>query len=251
MPQHIHYVEPYAGGLSVLLAKPPSWVSEVVNDVDKDLTNFWKVLQGRRTFEDFKHLCWATPFSEAEWNDADLEFKEWPVPDPKASDRVVRAWRFFIHCRMSLAGRRKSFAPLSKTRVRRGMNEQASAWLSAIDGLAEVHARLRLVAVRCADALDVIQQEDTKGTLYYLDPPYLQETRAAPDVYRHECDRKHHEELLTLVREVQGKVMLSGYDSPLYAERLEGWTKHTFDLPNNAAGGDSKRRMEECLWCNF
>jgi D12 class N6 adenine-specific DNA methyltransferase len=33
MPAHVHYVEPFAGGLSVLLAKDPAGVSEVVNDI--------------------------------------------------------------------------------------------------------------------------------------------------------------------------------------------------------------------------
>src|SRR5215467_10397855 len=51
MPPHTHYVEPFAGGLAVLLAKDPEGVSEVVNDLDQDLTNFWRVLQGAETFD--------------------------------------------------------------------------------------------------------------------------------------------------------------------------------------------------------
>jgi DNA adenine methylase len=62
---------------------------------------------------------------------------------------------------------------------------------------------------------------------------------------------RDHEELLDTGRQLKGKVMISGYDCPLYAEQLSGWTRHEFDLPNNAAGGASKRRMTECLWCNF
>jgi DNA adenine methylase len=50
---------------------------------------------------------------------------------------------------------------------------------------------------------------------------------------------------------VEGKVMLSGYPSALYDAALEGWSRHTLDLPNNAAGGKSKRRMTKVLWCNF
>ena len=46
MPPHTHFVEPFAGGLSVLLAKSPDGVSEVVNDQNSDLTNFWDVLKG-------------------------------------------------------------------------------------------------------------------------------------------------------------------------------------------------------------
>ena len=49
MPAHTHFVEPYAGGLAVLLAKDPEGVSEVVNDLDGNITNFWQVLLPRRS----------------------------------------------------------------------------------------------------------------------------------------------------------------------------------------------------------
>jgi DNA adenine methylase len=241
MPAHTHYVEPYAGGLSVLLAKDPEGVSEVVNDIDGRLTNFWKVLQGDDTFDRFRRTLAAVPFSEAEWEAAILE----------DGDAVERAVRFFIHCRQSLAGRMDSFAPLRRTRTRRGMNEQASAWLNAVDGLAEVHARLRRVAILNRDALDVIRQQDGPGTLYYLDPPYLTETRAAGDVYAHEMTADQHARLLDTIRECEGRVMLSGYRSEMYDRRLSGWTRHEFELPNQAAGGKKKRTMTECLWTNY
>src|SRR5438046_2238485 len=70
MPAHVHYVEPYAGGLAVLLAKNPQGVSEVVNDLDGELTNFWRVLQSRETFERFQRIVQAIPFSEVEWDES-------------------------------------------------------------------------------------------------------------------------------------------------------------------------------------
>ena len=60
-----------------------------------------------------------------------------------------------------------------------------------------------------------------------------------------------HGELLDAVLACEGRVMLSGYPSELYDRRLRGWTRHTFPIPNHAAGGASKRRMAECVWCNF
>src|SRR6476660_8303093 len=70
MPPHLHYVEPFAGGLSVLLAKDPEGVSEVVNDIDKHVANFWQVISATHTFEAFKRIVEATPFSEADWRTA-------------------------------------------------------------------------------------------------------------------------------------------------------------------------------------
>src|SRR5262249_13672849 len=158
---------------------------------------------------------------------------------------------FFVRCRQSLAGRLDTFAPLSRTRIRRGVNEQASAWLAAVDGLTAVHNRLRAVAILNRDGLDVIRQQDGPGTLFYLDPPYLPEPRTAPDVYRHELTPEAHVELITLVKRCKGKVVVSGYPNALYDREVASWTRYDFDLPNHAASGGRKRRMVECVWCNF
>ena len=49
-----------------------------------------------------------------------------------------------------------------------------------------------------------------------------------------------HRELLATLLECKGKVMLSGYPSTLYDSTLKNWTRHTFELPNNAAGGETE-----------
>jgi DNA adenine methylase len=242
MPPHTHYVEPYFGGGSVLLAKDPEGVSEVVNDLDGSLTNFWRVLQQDASFNKFRQRLEAVPLSETEWQDA----ARGPSSDP-----VEAAVQFFVHCRQSLAGRMDSFTPLSRTRTRRGMNEQASAWLTAVEGLAAVHARLKRVAILNRDALDAIRDQDGPDTLFYLDPPYLRETRSRGEVYTHEMSDTQHAELLDVVRQCEGRVMLSGYPSELYDRRLRNWTRHEFAVPNHAAGGNQKRRMTEIVWCNF
>jgi DNA adenine methylase len=63
LPPHEHYVEPYAGGLSVLLAKQPSRM-ETVNDLDGELMTFWRVLRDRPT--ELLRACMLTPHSRAE-----------------------------------------------------------------------------------------------------------------------------------------------------------------------------------------
>jgi DNA adenine methylase len=103
----------------------------------------------------------------------------------------------------------------------------------------------------CRPAIEVIRQQDGPRTLFYLDPPYEHETRAARDVYSFEMTNADHRELLALLQTVQGKVMLSGYSCSWYDAALADWTRHTFDLPNNAAGGKQKDRETEVLWCNF
>jgi DNA adenine methylase len=143
------------------------------------------------------------------------------------------------------------FTALTRTRLRREMNGNVSEWIGCVDGLPAVHARLRRVVIENMDALELIRREDTAGTLFYCDPPYLHETRTATDVYDHEMTLEQHQAFLGVVMACKGKVMISGYAHELYDKALGGWWRHTFDLPNNAAGGGAKRRMTEVLWCNF
>lgn len=252
MPPHQHYVEPYFGGGSVLLAKDPEGISEVANDLDGLLTNFWRVLQSEALFAQFERIVQAIPFSEQEWEKAAYALRQARLVWPDFS--LQAAVDFFVYCRQSMSGRMQCFAPLTKKRLRRGMNEQASAWLSAVEQLPEVHARLQRVVILSHDALDVIREQDSPQTLFYLDPPYLPETRNGHTQGDYACEMtvQQHTLLLSALVELKGHWMLSGYPSLLYDSFFKDYKHvlHTFDLPNNAASG-AKRRMTECLWCSF
>ena len=131
------------------------------------------------------------------------------------------------------------------------MNGNVSEWLSAVDGLPDVHARLSRVLIENMPAIHMIRREDAPETLFYCDPPYLHETRQATTAYAFEMTESDHQELLDVICQCKGKVMLSGYPSELYDRKLADWTRYTFDLPNHAANGKEKRRETEVLWCNF
>ena len=259
-PEHIHYVEPFFGGGAVLFAKPVEWVEghgEVVNDLNRELINFWGVLQDRLAFERMARILQATPFSQDEFDSAVTASKQreelFDGRIPGGVDRAARAVDFFIRCRQSMSGRFDSFAPLTRNRTRGGMNEQASAWLSAIDKLPEVHARLKRVVILNSDALDVIRQQDGPNTLFYLDPPYLHETRTTTGEYQHEMTVEQHGELLKLLGTIKGKFLLSGYPSGLYEMAAEhhGWHFASREIDNKSGKGESKQSREECLWWNY
>lgn len=244
---YVHFCEPYAGGLSVLLANDPEGISEVANDLNGELTNFWCVLQSESSFGRFVRRVQATPFSEAEYHEAGV------ASVCRDNDPAEAAWSFFVRCRQSLAGRMKGFTGVTRTRTRRGMNNEVSAWLSAVEGLPAVHERLKRVLILNRDALEVIRKEDGPRTLFYLDPPYLHSTRATTGEYAHEMDETQHAELLSALAVLKGRFLLSGYRSDLYdaAAAASGWRRTDIDIANHAAGGASKRRMVECVWRNF
>lgn len=257
MPPHLHYVEPFGGGLAVLLNKDPfdprhqfgstnleMGTSEVVNDQHGSLQNFWHVLQHEDSFNQFSNRLEATPFSE-------IEFAEAVDHEPQLPLDVEAAVRFFVRCRQSRTGAFKDFTSISRNRTRRRMNEQASAWWTAVDGLAAVHDRLKRVVILCRDAIDVIRQQNGAKTLFYLDPPYVHSARASTGQYACEMSDTGHERLLEAILQCEAKVMLSGYPNPLYDNRLSQWNRRDFPIDNKAAGGKTKRIMTESVWCNF
>lgn len=242
-PGWVHYVEPYFGGGQVLFANDPEGISEVANDLNCALTNFWKVLQDRQAFESFQRLIEATPFSDHEYQ----------MPQPGFLTTVEKAVRFFVRCRQSLAGRMKGFSGVTTTRSRRGMNNEVSAWLTAIEGLPAVHARLKRVLIINRPALEVIAKHDGPQTLFYLDPPYLHSTRVTTGEYAHEMTTEQHHELLELLTKIKGRFILSGYPSPLYHRfRIDNnWGCVDFDIANHSSGAKEKKRQVERLWMNY
>ncbi len=239
---YTHYCEPYAGGLAVLLDSDGEGISEAVNDIHEELANFWSVLI--TDGDEFIRAASLIPLSQKIWENSFLKCGE--------RSRIDRALSFFVRYRQSRQGIGKDYCTPTK-RVRRGMNENVSAWLSAVDGLREACERLRRVEVCCMEATDFIVRYDHKYALFYLDPPYMKSTRSAKDVYDYEMEYDDHLKLLKTLSMIEGRFLLSGYESKLYSELAEefGWVKVSLDIDNKASGSAVKEKKTECLWMNY
>lgn len=165
-PPHLHYVEPYAGGLSVLLAKPPSMV-ETVNDLDRHLMTFWRVLRDQP--EDLMRACALTPHSRAELDlcrhpmtgldDLEVARRVWSqLAQGRSGRRTRTGWRFYVDGDTTA-----------------GMDTYLRGYVERMPPAA---ARLASVQLECKPALDVIALYGREpSTLLYVDPPYLSSTR--------------------------------------------------------------------------
>ena len=104
-----------------------------------------------------------------------------------------------------------------------------SVWLSCIDRLPEVVERLRDTQILCGDWQRAVECTDTPDCLHYLDPPYVPKTRKENGGgYAHEMTEGDHLGLVEylLSGAVQGKVVLSGYASEVYAPlEAAGWQR--------------------------
>lgn len=254
MRPHTRYAEPYFGGGAVLFCKAPDGVSEFVNDINADITNFWVVLQQTEAFERFRRRLEATPLSEWEFRAAS---EAMTAAFSGGEPNVERAVHFFIRCRMSRQALHRDYCTPT-SRLRRQMNENVSAWLSSVEGLADVHQRLRCVEIRNTRATDFIRQLDSPSTLFYCDPTYLHEDidgrriRSVTDAYAFEMTLEDHVELLKLLSDIRGTFLLSGYPSKLYESYRDrhGWDRIDIAIDNKASAKKSKEKVTESIWSN-
>jgi DNA adenine methylase len=94
------------------------------------------------------------------------------------------------------------------------------------------------------------QVSDGSDTLFYLDPPYVYQTRTARDAYQYEMDDQQHARLIEAIFSCRGKVVISGYANKLYDHALRGWERHEIDMPNHSSQSKCKQRRIEILWLN-
>lgn len=238
LPKHDHYVEPFAGGLSVLLAKRPS-MCETVNDIDGELMTFWRVLRDQPA--DLERACALTPHSRAEFETAadrpaylaDLEVarRVWVrLTQGRAYGMLPTGWRHHVDPN--------------------GTTASLPAYLSGYVGrMPAAAARLQGVSLEARPALDIIQRYGRcSDVLLYVDPPYVQSTRSGGSRYRFDMTEADHVDLVAALLDCTATVVLSGYESGLYTDRLGDWRRT--EIQAGTGQGSIWKDRTEVLWSN-
>lgn len=244
IPKHRIYVEVFGGSAALLFSKIPSEI-EVYNDINSNVVNFFRVLRDPEKMAKLQFLLSLTPYSREEFYNSKDKLKI-------CQDDIERAYYFFIVNRMSFSGYNQTWS-YTITKSGRGMSEVISRYLSVIDLLPEFCNRLKRVQIDNDDFRKIIKKYDTENTFFYLDPPYLPETRKGGE-YQYEMTKQDHEDLLDLLLNIKGKAILSGYDNELYKQlEIAKWTKLSYQTFLWASSVKNKKRDKrlECLWLNY
>jgi DNA adenine methylase len=245
LPPHDTYVEPFGGGASILLRKERARKAEIYNDLDETLVRLFKVLQDPDKSLRLLELLRLTPYARKEF--------DWAYRPTK--DDVEGARRTLVRSWMGYGS--DGTAGVYKTGFRSIVNHAgktpAGEWVNYCATLPATIERLQGVNIECRDAFKVAKQYDTPETLFYFDPPYLPETRSVGNrrrgagyhVYQHELTTEDHVRLLDFLEGLQGMVILSGYPSALYEQRLAKWKRHS-----RKAYADGAMPRTEVVWIN-
>lgn len=232
-PEHRIYVEPFGGGAGVLLRKERSY-AEVYNDINDEIVNVFRQL--RDNGEELKRRLTLTPFARKEFEEAYLA----------PTDQIDAARKTVIKSFMSFGSDAIFRYGGFRSNTKRNGTIPAHDWRNYADALDALIKRLRGVVIECRDYKQIIPVHDTPNTLFYVDPPYLFSTRGDNKRYANEMSDDEHVELAGVLKTLKGKVVLSGYPSPLYDELYGGWIK-----TEREAMADGARLRTEVLWRNF
>ena len=240
-PPHRVYVEPFGGGGSVLLRKPPIH-SEVYNDRFDEVVNVFRVLRDPAMAAELKRLVDLTPFARSEFQETYVAVED---PVDRARRTIARSFMGF-----GSASIIKTHSTGFRANSKRSGTPPALDWFNWPEQIEAFTARLRRVVVENKDALDVVAQQDGPDTLIYADPPYPHDTRGNANgvrqKYAFEMSDDDHRAMAAVLREVEGMVVLSGYPCDLYDRELfPDWERH-----QKVHMADGARERVEVLWLN-
>lgn len=232
IPEHTLYCEPFLGGGAVFFKKAGSKV-EILNDTNRELINFYRVVQ-----HDFTSLEKEIRIS---LHARDLHRKAHVIyENPDMFSELKRAWAVWVLSSQSFASKLDDVWGYDRT-----CNTTTKKINNKRDGFTEDYAiRLQNVQLECADALYVIRTRDSDGSFFYCDPPYFNSDMGHYDGY----SKDDFEALLKQLAGIQGKFLLSSYPSDILSEYTKAhcWNTRIYEqgVSINAKSGYLKRKWE-------
>ena len=231
IPEHRLYCEPFLGGAAVFFAKPLSKL-EIINDINGELINFYWVM--KHNFEELQKEVEVTLHSRKLYMQAKVVYN-----NPDMFSPVKRAWAVWVLANMAFGsnlntsfgyGKKSNKYPVGITNKRNNFNTACKE-------------RLEKVTIECREAITVINNYDSAGSFFYIDPPYV----GAEQGHYKGYTQAEFDVLLQTLKELKGKFILSSYRNEIlkdYALR-NGWHSVEFKMPSSMTVRDGKKVKEK------
>jgi len=215
-PRHRCYCEVFAGGAALYFLKPPSEV-EVINDINGDVVNLYRVVQNH--LEEFvRQFKWALSSREL--------FKWLQDTPPETLTDIQRAARFYYLQQQAFGGKvagqtwgtATTAPPVNLLRI----EEQLSS----------AHLRLTSTYIERRPWRHILATYDRSHTFFYLDPPYWE-----TEGYGVEFGFEQYEQMAAALAGLKGKALVSLNDHPDIRRVFRDFPMERLEVNYTVAGG--------------
>jgi DNA adenine methylase len=232
-PKHECYVEGFCGGAALFFLRPVPAKCEVINDINGDLINLYRVVQ-RHPDEFERQFRWALSSRDV--------FLRMQSTRPESLTDIQRAARFFYLQQHAFGGH------VDGQTFGTATTGQVVNWPRIMESLSAAHQRLAGVTIEHLPWQKVIERYDRAHTFFYLDPPYWE-----TEGYGVDFDIDQYHEMADLMRKVQGRVMVSINNHPEIRRIYAGFWMESLDICYSAGNSRVSERKStgELVICNW
>ena len=195
IPEHTCYAEVFFGAGWVFFGKEKSKV-EVINDVDKELVNLFKMIK--------YHEAEIARFMQYEVCSRDV-FNEYMEQKPESLTDIQRAIRFIYTLSQSFASKGNHFGY--------GTTSRPNPQIFNTDNLKDVKDRLRNTYIENLSFEEIFRRYDREHTFFFCDPPYYETCG-----YKSPFGKEEHIRLSEILKNIQGKFLLTINDHEFIRE---------------------------------
>ncbi len=230
-PTHECYVEPFAGAAALYFRKAPVQ-AEVLNDVNGDLVNLYRVV--KHHLEEFvRQFKWALVSREL--------FKWLQVTPAETLTDIQRAAKFYYLQKLAFGGKVESqtFGTATTSAPRLNL-------LRLEEDLSQAHMRLARTYIEHLDWQECIIKYDRAHTLFYCDPPYW-----GTEGYGVPFELNQYDEMAALARSIAGKMIISVNDIPEMRSVFVGLTMESVDISYTVGGAQRCGKRAELIIRNW
>ncbi|WP_066568556.1 DNA adenine methylase [Snodgrassella sp. CFCC 13594] len=231
-PAHTCYVEPFAGGAALFFMRPQPAKVEVLNDLNGQLVNLYRVVPHH--FDEFvRQFDYAVTSREV--------FLRLQATPPDMMTDIQRAARFYYLQHNAFGGKTKDQHFGTATTGRAFDSTGISAKLQV--------ARKRLAGgyVENESWQQCLKRYDRPHTFFYCDPPYWQTAG-----YDRAFDWAEYQQLAEAMANIKGKMMLSINDHPDIRTLFAGFWQRRLELVYTIPSDPKYRNSSgELVICNY
>lgn len=218
-PEHMCYVEPFAGGAALYFLRETPAKVEVLNDINGELINLYRVVQNH--LEEFVR--------QFKWSLSSRQVFEWlKATNTEPLTDIQRAARFYYLQQLAFGAKveKQGFGYATTSTPKLNL-------LRIEEKLSEAHLRLARTNIEHLPWDDCLKRYDRAHTLFYLDPPYWQ-----TEGYGVPFEFEQYEKMAAMLGKLKGHAIISINDHPDIRKLFKDFPKKSISIQYTVGGGE-------------